>query len=142
MFLLTGRGSRDIMHLIRAGANQPVSALPVDKIFTEFLNRSQRRLAMRLDHTAGVPPSGVAAGDILVLRIYAHDPAGIAEIGVQCFQFSMGGTNKVKLATGRLLVADPDYFKPSFEVGVPIPENAAFGKWGIQVITFTNYRGY
>jgi|307.fasta_scaffold164892_1 hypothetical protein len=97
---------------------------------------------MRVDRTGGMPASAVAAGDILVLRIYAQDPAGIAEIGVQCFQFSMGGTNKVKLATGRLLVPDPDYFKPSFEIAIPIPENAAFGKWGIQVIEFTNCRGY
>ena len=73
---------------------------------------------------------------------YPHDPAGIAEVAVQCFQFSMGGTNKVKLATGRLLVGDPDYFQSSFEIGVPIPDNAAFGKWGIQVIEFTNCRGY
>jgi hypothetical protein len=97
---------------------------------------------MRVDRPIGGPASGVAAGDILVLRIIAHDPAGIAEIAVQCFQFSMGSTNKVKLASGRVLVADSDYFKPSFEVGVPIPENAAFGKWGIQVIEFTNCRGY
>jgi len=97
---------------------------------------------MRVDRPIGGPGAGVAAGDILVLRIHAHDPAGIAEITVQCFQFSMGGTNKVKLASGRLLVADPDFFKPSFEVGVAIPENAAFGKWGIQVIEFTNCRGY
>jgi hypothetical protein len=48
---------------------------------------------MRVDRTGGLPASAVAAGDILVLRIYAQDPAGIAEIGVQCFQFSMGGTN-------------------------------------------------
>ena len=32
--------------------------------------------------------------------------------------------------------------KPDLEIGVPIPENAAFGKWGIQVIEFTNCRGY
>jgi hypothetical protein len=97
---------------------------------------------MRVESPIAGPVSGVAAGDILVLRISAHDPAGIAEIAVQCFQFSMGGTNKVKLANGRLIVLDQDYFKPQFEVGVPIPENAAFGKWGIQVIEFTNCRGY
>jgi len=95
---------------------------------------------MRVDRPSG--PAGVATGDILVLRIFAHDPAGIAEIVVQCFQFSMGSSNKAKLATGRLLVPDSDNFKRAFEVGVPIPENAAFGKWGIQMIEFTNCRGY
>jgi hypothetical protein len=97
---------------------------------------------MRVDRPSGASEVGIAAGHILVLRISAHDPAGIGEIVVQCFQFSMGSSNKVKLATGRLIVPEGDSFKPSFEVSVRIPENAAFGKWGIQMIEFTNCRGY
>ena len=30
----------------------------------------------------------------------------------------------------------------TFEIGVEFPENVALGKWGIQVIEFTNGRGY
>ena len=30
----------------------------------------------------------------------------------------------------------------SFDVIIPIPENAALGKWGVQLIEFTNKRGY
>jgi len=85
----------------------------------------------------------VPAGDVLVLRIDAYDPTGISKILVQCFQFSMSSSNKVKLATGEIA------FRPEqmatqgeFEVGVRLPENAALGKWGVQMIEFTNGRGY
>ena len=98
---------------------------------------------MRLDHTGGVPASGVAAGDILVLRVHAQDPAGIAEIAVQCFQFSMGSSSKAKLAVGEFLItAEQGASQTSFDVNIPIPENAALGKWGVQLIEFTNNRGY
>lgn len=85
----------------------------------------------------------VAAGDVLVLRIAAYDPAGISKIVVQCYQFSIGSSNKTKLAVGEV-EADPESCRSNtvFDVGVPIPQNAALGKWGVQVIEFTNGRGY
>jgi hypothetical protein len=85
----------------------------------------------------------VIAGDKLVLRVSAYDPNGLRKIYVQCFQFSMGSSTKSKLATGELAVPPENcYAKGSFEVSIEIPENAAYGKWGVQVIEFTNMRGY
>jgi len=85
----------------------------------------------------------VTAGENLVLRIAAYDPNGIGKIFVQCFQFSMASSNKAKLAVGEVAV-DPEQnlSQTSFDVTIPIPENAALGKWGIQLIEFTNRRGY
>ena len=85
----------------------------------------------------------VAAGERLVLRVNAFDPNGISKIYIQCFQFSMGNSIKAKLASGELLVPDEEACaRKTFEVTVPIPENAALGKWGVQTIEFTNRRGY
>jgi hypothetical protein len=85
----------------------------------------------------------VTAGEKLVLRVSAYDPNGLRKIYVQCFQFSMGSSTKSKLAVGELAVpTENSYAKGSFEVAIEIPENAAYGKWGVQVIEFTNMRGY
>jgi|SRR5580693_1562311 hypothetical protein len=85
----------------------------------------------------------VAAGDILILRIGAYDPTGISRVVVQCFQFSMTTTNKVKLAVGEAAVA-PEIKVPQngYDVPIHMPENAALGKWGVQMIEFTNGKGY
>ena len=85
----------------------------------------------------------VIAGQRLVLRINAHDPNGISKIVVQCFQFSLGGSSKAKLAVGEILVPPEQQFAyDRFEIGIEIPDNAAYGKWGVQLIEFTNQRGY
>jgi hypothetical protein len=85
----------------------------------------------------------VIAGETLVLRIAAYDPNGIRKILVQCFQFSMSSSSKAKLAVGELSVpTEQGFSRTSFDVTIPIPENAALGKWGIQQIEFTNRRGY
>lgn len=85
----------------------------------------------------------VIAGGRLVLRINAHDPNGISKIVVQCFQFSLGGSSKAKLAVGELVIPPEEQFAhDSFEIGIEIPDNAAHGKWGVQLIEFTNQRGY
>lgn len=85
----------------------------------------------------------VITGDKLVLRVAVYDPNGIGKIFIQCFQFSMGSSSKAKLASGELVVPVEEAFqRKSFEVLVPIPENAALGKWGVQMIEFTNLRGY
>ena len=85
----------------------------------------------------------VIAGDKLALHVSAYDPNGIGKIYIQCFQFSMGNSSKAKLAAGELVVPVEDAFqRKSFEVMVLIPENAALGKWGVQMIEFTNLRGY
>ena len=85
----------------------------------------------------------VVAGEKLVLRVSAFDPNGMGKIYIQCFQFSMGSSSKVKLAAGELLVPRDEAFdRKTFEVTVEIPENAAYGKWGVQTIEFTNLRGY
>ena len=85
----------------------------------------------------------VVAGDDLVLRVAAYDPNGLRKIFVQCFQFSMASTNKAKLAVGEVSIpAEQRFARSSFDVSISIPENAALGKWGIQLIEFTNQRGY
>jgi hypothetical protein len=85
----------------------------------------------------------VLAGDLLLLRISAFDPIGISKIFVQCFQFSMASSSKLKLAVGEASISPDDSLSENiFEIGVHIPENAALGKWGIQLIEFTNRRGY
>jgi hypothetical protein len=85
----------------------------------------------------------VIAGDKLVLRVNAYDPNGIARILVQCFQFSMATSHKTKLAVGEVIIPpDKAFSENSFEVTIGIPENAALGKWGVQLIEFTNSRGY
>jgi len=85
----------------------------------------------------------VVAGDNLVLRVAAYDPNGLRKIFVQCFQFSMASSNKAKLAVGEVSIsAEHRFTRSSFDVSISIPENAALGKWGIQLIEFTNQRGY
>jgi hypothetical protein len=85
----------------------------------------------------------VIAGENLVLRVAAYDPNGIRKIFVQCYQFSMASSAKLKLAVGETsLEAGETFSQASFDVIIPIPENAALGKWGVQLIEFTNKRGY
>lgn len=85
----------------------------------------------------------VVAGENLVLRIAAYDPNGLSKIFVQCFQFSMASSSKAKLAVGEVsLTTEQRFARSSFDVSISIPENAALGKWGIQLIEFTNQRGY
>ncbi|MEK6284375.1 MAG: hypothetical protein AABO57_01385 [Acidobacteriota bacterium] len=85
----------------------------------------------------------VVAGESLVLRIAAYDPNGVSKIFVQCFQFSMASSSKSKLAVGEVSIPlEQSYSQTSFDLTIPIPENAALGKWGVQLIEFTNQRGY
>jgi hypothetical protein len=85
----------------------------------------------------------IATGESLVMRVRAYDPAGISKIYVQCFQFSMANSNRTKLASGELAVPPEEgSSNTAFDVTVHIPENAALGKWGVQMIEFTNGRGY
>jgi hypothetical protein len=85
----------------------------------------------------------VATGDRLMLRVRAYDPAGIRRIFVQCFQFSMANTNRLKFTSGELLVKQGEGITQDFfDIEIKIPENAALGKWGVQMIEFTNCRGY
>jgi len=85
----------------------------------------------------------ITAGDELVLRVAAYDPNGISKIFVQCYQFSTASSSKLKLAVGETSLApDQSLSKTNFYVIIPIPENAALGKWGVQLIEFTNKRGY
>jgi hypothetical protein len=55
----------------------------------------------------------------------------------------MASSCKAKLAVGEVSVApEQSYSQTSFDVTIPIPGNAALGKWGVQLIEFTNQRGY
>ncbi|MEW6207215.1 MAG: hypothetical protein AB1631_02540 [Acidobacteriota bacterium] len=85
----------------------------------------------------------VPAGERVVLRVKAHDPAGISRVMVRCFLFSMAHSNRVKLAEGEAVLSPEESFTDHvFDISVEIPENAALGKWGVQMIEFTNGRGY
>jgi len=91
----------------------------------------------------GSADARVVTGESLLLRITAYDPNGISKIFVQCFQFSMASSSKVKLAVGELsLPIDQSYSQTAFEITILVPGNAALGKWGVQLIEFTNQRGY
>ncbi|MGH9827942.1 MAG: hypothetical protein ACREDR_32380, partial [Blastocatellia bacterium] len=84
----------------------------------------------------------VKAGDSLVVGVATDDPAGISKILVQCCQFSMSTSNWVKVAVGEVVIPPEQQFdQTSFDVRVRIPDNAAIGKWGVQLIEFTNVRG-
>ena len=85
----------------------------------------------------------VTAGARVTLRLSAYDPSGISRIYVQCFQFSMTSSTRAKMATGEVHLKPREAPADSlFEVSVVIPENAAPGKWGVQLIEFTNGRGF
>ncbi|HMG37238.1 MAG TPA: hypothetical protein VKM94_25270 [Blastocatellia bacterium] len=86
----------------------------------------------------------VTAGARVTFRLSAYDPSGIGRIYVQCFQFSMTSSTRAKMATGEVHLT-PREAPPQegiYEVSVVIPENAAPGKWGVQLIEFTNGRGF
>lgn len=92
---------------------------------------------------SGTEEVRVTAGEKLVLRLRAFDPTGIGKIYVQCFQFSMASTNKLKLAFGELIIPlEESLRRTEYDVYIEFPENSAYGKWGIQTIEFTNGRGY
>ncbi len=85
----------------------------------------------------------VPTGEKLVMRVKAHDPAGISRVMVRCFLFSMANSTRIKLAEGEAVLSpEENYSEHIFDVSVQIPENAALGKWGVQMIEFTNRRGY
>lgn len=83
----------------------------------------------------------VVVGDTLVLEIKAQDPAGIREIIVDCYAFSLWNSTRSKSATGTF-VADviETYRKEPYRIEVRIPEDAAIGQWGIRSIRFVNGR--
>jgi hypothetical protein len=98
---------------------------------------------MSVSFQGNSPDTRVVAGDQLVLRIKAYDPAGISRIMVQCFQFSMATSTRAKMAIAETgLIQAEDCFAAAFDIAIPIPENAALGKWGVQMVEFTNSRGY
>jgi hypothetical protein len=88
--------------------------------------------------------SRVAAGDVLILRIAAYDQSGVSKVFVRCFQFSMTDASRMKVAVGEaVLRAEQPASEPAFvDVKVRIPHNAGLGNWGIQLIEFTNGKGY
>jgi hypothetical protein len=106
------------------------------------VKRGERTMSVSL-HASGSEDVRVTAGEKLVFRVRAFDPAGISKIYIQCFQFSTASTNKVKLAFGELAVpVEESFLHEEYELYIDIPENAAYGKWGIKTIEFTNGRGY
>lgn len=55
----------------------------------------------------------------------------------------MAHSNRVKIAEGEAVLSPEESFTEHvFDISVEIPENAALGKWGVQMIEFTNGRGY
>ncbi|HLG15622.1 MAG TPA: hypothetical protein VJH03_14140 [Blastocatellia bacterium] len=85
----------------------------------------------------------VVAGEKLVLRVHAYDPAGIHRVVVKCFQFSLAASSKIKIAIGETDIPSGETCsKEAIDVEVNFPASAALGKWGVQTIEFTNGRGY
>ena len=96
---------------------------------------NQVREPMRIAMT--VPQ--VVVGDTLVLDIKAQDPAGIREITVDCYAFSIWNSTRTKTAFGSYLCDHP-VTSPSrlYRIEVRMPEDAAIGQWGIRSIRFVN----
>ncbi len=85
----------------------------------------------------------IMAGGCFEFRVRAYDPAGISRVYVQCFPFGLTQGNKSKTAAGEILIPREKYYAEEIiTITIHIPENAALGKWGVQMIEFTNGRGY
>jgi hypothetical protein len=98
---------------------------------------------MSVSLNGGAGDVQIVAGGEMRLRVSAYDPNGVAKVFIQCFQFSLGSSSKSKLAFGELIVTEDERLsRNNFEVRIQIPQNAALGKWGVQMIEFTNCRGY
>ncbi len=85
----------------------------------------------------------IMAGGNFEFRVRAYDPAGISRVYVQCFPFGLTQGNKSKTAAGDILIPRERYYAEEIiTITIHIPDNAALGKWGVQMIEFTNGRGY
>ena len=85
----------------------------------------------------------VTVGETLTLEIKAQDPAGIKQITVECYYFSLWNPTRCKSATGEFVAPTGQPCKAeAFRISIPIPFDAATGKWGIRSIRFVNGRNY
>ena len=81
----------------------------------------------------------VVVGDTLVLDIKAQDPAGIREITVDCYAFSLWNSTRTKNASGSYVCEQPvGGGSRLYRIEVRMPEDAAIGQWGIRSIRFVN----
>jgi hypothetical protein len=81
----------------------------------------------------------VVVGDNLALEVRAQDPTGIRQIWVECFNFSLWNSTRCKTAAGEYTAPDGLPKRADvYRVMIPIPPDAATGKWGIRSIRFVN----
>ena len=85
----------------------------------------------------------VVVGETLILEIRAQDPTGIKQISVECYYFSLWNSTRCKNATGEFVAPEGSPCREeSYRIAIPIPVDAATGKWGIRSIRFVNGRNY
>jgi hypothetical protein len=85
----------------------------------------------------------VIVGESLSLDVRAQDPSGIRQIWVECFNFSLWNSTRSKTAAGEYAAKDgvPER-ADHYRVVVPIPLDAATGKWGIRSVRFVNGKNH
>jgi hypothetical protein len=95
--------------------------------------REQMSVAMKVPR--------VVVGDTLTLEIKAQDPAGIREISIDCYAFSLWNSTRTKTASAsfRAERLEPGRTEP-YRIEIRVPEDAAIGQWGVRSIRFVNGR--
>jgi hypothetical protein len=95
--------------------------------------RGQMSVAMKVPR--------VVVGDTLTLEIKAQDPAGIREITVDCYAFSLWNSTRTKTASGSYRAEQLELGRVEpFRIDIRVPEDAAVGQWGVRSIRFVNGR--
>jgi hypothetical protein len=103
--------------------------------------RNERQVGAKMNVTPEIPR--VIVGESLSLEVRAQDPSGIRQIWVECFNFSLWNSTRCKTASGEFASTDSLPLRADlYRVVVPIPLDAATGKWGIRSVRFINGKNH
>jgi len=103
--------------------------------------RTEHHLNAKVKAMSDIPR--VVVGESLSLEVRAQDPSGIRQIWIECFNFSLWNSTRCKTAAGELLCPDGSPMRSDlYSVVVPIPPDAATGKWGIRSVRFVNGKNH
>src|ERR1041385_8249918 len=96
---------------------------------------------VRQQMNIGMQVPSVFVGETLTLEIKAQDPIGIKQITIECYHFSQWNPTRCKTAVGEYVAPEGQLGRAdSYRIRIPIPVDAAIGKWGIRSIRFVNGR--
>jgi hypothetical protein len=103
--------------------------------------RTEQQVSAKMNATPDIPR--VIVGESLALGVRAQDPSGIRQIWIECFNFSLWNSTRCKTAAGELITPDGLPMRSDlYSVVVPIPLDAATGKWGIRSVRFINGKNH